>query len=219
VDLAPWRGQDIEVALVTRGGASADWDWAGWGDLRLEGARPVPDPARQYALVYDGELRVYRNHHAWPRAFVVHAAESVTDAAAALRRIGQLDFDPATRVVVEGLPAGALPAPDAAAADGPVPAAVLVYEDARVVVRTRSARPGMLVLTDVFYPGWTASVDGAPAPLYAADYAFRGVPVAAGEHTVEFRYRPRSFTGGAMVSAASLLALAGLGWRTGKGGA
>ena len=71
----------------------------------------------------------------------------------------------------------------------------------------------MLVLTDLFYPGWQALVDGRPAQMYRADYAFRGVPVPGGTHVVEFRYRPVSFIAGAMISGLTLLGLVGwCGW-------
>ena len=77
-------------------------------------------------------------------------------------------------------------------------------------------RPGLLVLSDLEYPGWKAEVDGEEADIERVDYLMRGVRVPAGESTVTFSYRPLSFTVGWVVS---LLALAGvvttgaLGWR------
>jgi uncharacterized membrane protein YfhO len=44
------------------------------------------------------------------------------------------------------------------------------------------------VLADVYYPGWLATVDGQPTPLYQTDYILRGLPVKAGKHRVEMRY-------------------------------
>ena len=48
----------------------------------------------------------------------------------------------------------------------------------------------LLVLTDVHYPGWKATVDGEPAQIERVDYLLRGVRVPAGSHRVEFSYEP-----------------------------
>jgi uncharacterized membrane protein YfhO len=79
-------------------------------------------------------------------------------------------------------------------------------------VETRANAPSFLVTSDVFYPGWEATVDGVPAQLFQADYALRGLPVPAGTHLVRFEFRPRSFVRGLYVSAASLLLLAASLW-------
>src|SRR5437867_1721548 len=58
----------------------------------------------------------------------------------------------------------------------------------------------MLLLADEMYPGWSATVDGRPARIYRADYLFRAVFVPAGQHAVEFVYRPRSFRLGMLIT-------------------
>jgi uncharacterized membrane protein YfhO len=68
---------------------------------------------------------------------------------------------------------------------------------------------GYLVLTDAYYPGWRAYVDGAETPLYRGDYLFRAVALPPGRHLVQFRYEPASFATGLTISrlAAALAAL------------
>jgi len=66
---------------------------------------------------------------------------------------------------------------------------------------------GVLVLTDQFYSGWRATLDGQPADLYRADTVFRAVCVPAGDHVVRFEYRPLSLYIGMIVSAISWLAI------------
>jgi hypothetical protein len=79
----------------------------------------------------------------------------------------------------------------------------------RVVLQVEAGRPGLLVLRDTYYPGWSAFVDGRPAPLLRADVNFRAVPLEAGTHTVEFRYRSQAFERGLLISAiAACLTLA-----------
>ena len=71
-----------------------------------------------------------------------------------------------------------------------------------------AASPGWLVLSDVWYPGWQAWLDGQPVPILHADYLFRAVHVTAGEHVVTFTYRPLSFWLGLGVSLIAWIALA-----------
>jgi uncharacterized membrane protein YfhO len=65
-----------------------------------------------------------------------------------------------------------------------------------------------LVLADSYYPGWKAFVDGREEVIRRANLFFRAVQLPAGNHIVEFRYEPRSFTFGLVISAATLVALA-----------
>jgi uncharacterized membrane protein YfhO len=74
-----------------------------------------------------------------------------------------------------------------------------------VSVEVDAPEGGWLVLTDTYYPGWQATVDGEPTEIVRANFLFRGVRLGAGTQKVEFTYRPRSFWLGA---AAALLGLA-----------
>jgi len=95
--------------------------------------------------------------------------------------------------------------------------AVLTGEAAtRLVVRTDSAEPGMLVIRDAYDRGWKAYVDGVEAPVLPADLASRGVPVPAGTHEVVLEYDPPALRLGAIISTATLALLTVLGlslWR------
>ena len=82
----------------------------------------------------------------------------------------------------------------------------LAVEPDGYVFAVASARRQFLVLSDSYYPGWEAEVDGVPVPIHRANMAFRAVVVPEGKHTVEFRYRPDSFYYGAGVSAFTLVA-------------
>ena len=75
----------------------------------------------------------------------------------------------------------------------------------RVSLLASPTRPGWLVLRDNFFPGWGAEVDGNPAAVLRANYAFRAVSLPAGAHLVVFRYRPLSLYLGFAFSMAGLL--------------
>jgi hypothetical protein len=81
------------------------------------------------------------------------------------------------------------------------------YQPERVEVSTDSPRDGFLVLSDTYRPGWTALVDGVPAPLLRAHSAFRAVRVPSGRHRVFFLYRPASLRVGGALSIFALVVL------------
>jgi hypothetical protein len=99
----------------------------------------------------------------------------------------------------------------------PVPEFSLVSENPnRLEIRIDTSESGWLVISDTWYPGWRASVDGADVPVVRANYLFRAVPVSAGEHQVVFSYQPASFYAGLvlLLLVASILVIS---WRRGSG--
>jgi hypothetical protein len=70
--------------------------------------------------------------------------------------------------------------------------------------------PAYLVLSETWARGWTASVDGAPAAVEAADGTLLGLPVPAGRHAVRFEYRQPGLAPGAALSAVGLVWVAAL---------
>jgi uncharacterized membrane protein YfhO len=80
--------------------------------------------------------------------------------------------------------------------------------DTAVEVWTRSSGASFLVLSDVFYPGWSVTVDGAASRLYQTNYLLRGVALPAGAHLVRFEFIPRTFfTGVSITLLASALTI------------
>lgn len=89
----------------------------------------------------------------------------------------------------------------------PGTAEIVKYESREVVIRTESDRNAILFLSDSYYPGWKAQVDGAEQRVYRANYLFRAVLVPSGRHEVRFVFEPESFILGAQVSAFSISTL------------
>ncbi|MEP7290031.1 MAG: YfhO family protein [Chloroflexota bacterium] len=85
-------------------------------------------------------------------------------------------------------------------------AAITTYRPNDVTIAT-SGSGGLLVLSDQFYTGWQASVDGKDVETVRTLTAFRGVCVPAGDHTVQFKYRPLSFYAGVIISVVGWLSL------------
>src|SRR5262249_29011975 len=127
-------------------------------------------------------------------------AQTPPDEAAAL-----VTLDPRQRVILDRAPE-----PPPVSDHRPlVPAKVVAQERHRLVVEADTSAPGVLVVSDTWYPGWSVTVDGKPAPLLRADYAFRGVALGPGKHVVEMRFSSRPTQIGLALSALGLLVLVG----------
>lgn len=160
-----------------------------------------------HGTVYDsGRTRVLRNRRAAPRAYLVHAVTVAPGRDRVFRELLAPGFDPASRAVVEEEPPVELDAPSARS---PLPR-FLERSARRVVLEAAPVQTALLVLADVWFPGWRAFVDGAEVPVLRTNYVTRGVVLPPGRHRVEFRYEPRSYTLGAALSLASLALTAGL---------
>ncbi|MEP7356260.1 MAG: YfhO family protein [Anaerolineales bacterium] len=154
-----------------------------------------------YRLAHSGDVKVYENLAVLPRAFIASQAVVLSDADAQVA-LARADFDPAATVIL----AQPLPSSPAIALSGPPrPAAITAYT-AEFVSLTADG-PGYLLLTDAYYPGWTATLDGAPTAIQRADLMFRAVALPPGPHTIEFRYDPLSVRLGLWVSAVTFFVL------------
>lgn len=162
--------------------------------------RLTPVPATE------GLPRIYLSTSALPRAFVVTAARITTDAEAA-RLLSQSGWDPTAVVLVSS---GA-PVENAPRCESTVLRTVLSPREQHY--DTVACADGQLFISDSFFPGWEATVDGAPAPIVRANLLFRAVRVTAGAHHVVMRYAPWTSRVGAIVSLLSVaLALLAVGW-------
>ena len=118
-----------------------------------------------------------------------------------LRLLSSAGFDPTLEVVLDS----EIPMPPIRQLKAT--AKIVRYENELVTIATSADNEAILVLADSYYPGWKAFVDGREEVIRRANLFFRAVPLPAGNHTVEFRYEPRSFTFGLVISAATLITL------------
>jgi hypothetical protein len=179
--------------------------------VRLLGVRYIltegrmgADAESTFPLVFvDEESVVYENRDPLPRAFTVHTMVTAADGDAALQRLTDLALDPRRTVVLEAMPGNVRP--PATATDDQDEVVFTVDTPDEVELRARLTADGYLVLLDTWYPGWEATVDGEPAPIYRAYSIARAVFVPAGQHTVHFVYRPLSFRLGVALAGSALV--------------
>ena len=150
-----------------------------------------------------GGFDVQRLPTVLPRAYAVDQFHLATSPRAGLSYMAR-GFPAQREVVLEETPATLI---------GPGGAAQIVrYEDEEVAVTLADSTGGILVLSDTYYPGWRAFVDGVECPILRANHVFRAVVVPVGAREVVFSYEPDSFRYGLLVSVAAAALLLGLAW-------
>lgn len=200
INLSRYRGGRIVLRFTVSGGAGAVK--CGWGVPKIVAISGSP-----YSLIYDQEIKIFENSEALPRTFVVFRGEVVSGEEEALERIGEEDFQPGREAVLEEeIPWEGIRAGRNAAGKGE--ALLRHYSPHRVKLDASLDREGLLVFTDVFFPGWKVLVNGEPREILRVDYTFRGVLLEKGEHEVEFVYRPSSFQWGVVLMGLTILAFA-----------
>jgi uncharacterized membrane protein YfhO len=153
----------------------------------------------------NSNYKIYHNPYALPRSFVVHEVRVVEEPREVLRQMGNPGFNPTLTAIVEEK-VESLPSDVNTQSSPP---SFVERSLNRVLLEATLDRAGLLVLADVFYPGWKCFVDGKETNIYRANYVMRGIFVPAGRHRVEFRYEPLSFKVGVVLSLASLILAAG----------
>ncbi|HPO14562.1 MAG TPA: YfhO family protein [Candidatus Hydrogenedentes bacterium] len=146
-------------------------------------------------------IDVYRNKKALPRVFLVGNVEVIENQPELFTKLMDTAYDPSKTVVTESPPPGDLPHSDGELGN----AHITHYSFTRIQVNVEANAPCTLILSDAFYPGWKAYIDGQSSEIFPAYYAFRGVLIAPGSHIVEFRYYPWTFYLGLAISAQTLI--------------
>jgi len=148
---------------------------------------------------------IYENPNVLPRAYVVHRVEVVSDEGL-LERLTSPDLNAwTTALIEEPLPPEQMAGLEGAPLRSTSTARITHYSPNRVEVEADMAAPGLLILSDAYYPGWQVRVDGAPAPLLRANYALRGVYLSAGTHSLVFRFVPIPFWVGLAVAGSTTI--------------
>jgi hypothetical protein len=162
-----------------------------------------------YRLAHSGDVKIYENLDVLPRAFVVHHSRFFSQEEQVLAAMQDHSFDPSGEVLLLGEAAPTESVEERAGDE----VRLVAYEPERVTIEAYLEDPGYLVLTDAYYPGWRAILDGQPAEILRADYYFRAVLLAGGQHRLEFVYDPQSFKLGVALSGLTLICLLGcLAW-------
>jgi Bacterial membrane protein YfhO len=166
-------------------------------DLRVLGVRylivptGVQPPVAGSVMATDGGYDLLEVPGWQPRVSVV-PSWSVLTRAQALAAVTQPGFDPASSAVLET-------APGVVAAGQGSRAGTATYSEAdpeHVIIDADASAPSIVVVRTAYDPGWSATVDGHPAPVLPADSFLQGVPVSAGNHRIDLVYRDADVSNG-----------------------
>jgi hypothetical protein len=142
-------------------------------------------------------LKIFKNPSAMPRAWVIHQVKPV-------EKRSIIPRDPRREATIRGAAPQLADCPDDARIEW------MTRNASHIALRAQTACRGLVVVADTYYPGWRATVDGAPAKILEVNAAQRGIVIEAGIHRVEMRYRPTSVIAGAILTAFGCLMTLGI---------
>ena len=155
-------------------------------------------------LYQDANWKLYENQNAYPRAWLVHEIEpneSIDDIASHVK-LADVDFHKLALSSVS-----LTTTLDPVRGDGKESATVTRYESEYIEMSVEASGAAFLIVSEMYYPGWRATVNGVPEVIQKIDGGLRGILVPSGRSKVEMRYFPLSVYVGAVISALTFLSV------------
>ena len=152
-----------------------------------------------------GQTVPIENPYTFGNAWFIDKIQYVNNANEEIDAIGQVDLQ--QTAIVDSKFKEALKGVNEGYKDSLSTIRLTSYEPTQLVYETSSPQDGIVVFSEIYYPGWTATIDGKPADIARADYILRAMNVPAGKHTIEMRFDPQSLhiTEGIAYGAMALL--------------
>jgi hypothetical protein len=199
---------DFDSIMAITATATSDimnTEWHTWNGRMLFGDRyslsdTAERPEQKEAFSSQSGVKIFYNPNAFPRAWAVHQVAPIAGPRDFGVQIAEHLPDLHSKAFVQG------ELPKVATCDTSSDQVTFGrYEPERVELHATTACDGLVILSDTYYPGWVAWVDGQPARIYHVNAAMRGVVVPAGSHLITMRYRPKSVYFGAALTFLGML--------------
>lgn len=154
----------------------------------------------------DGEriIRIYELLNVLPRAYLVSKVRVVNDRKNVFKALRSFSFNPRKEVILEE---EVLLKNKAQSTKNKDYIKIIDYQPNKITLDVFSPCDSILFLSETYYPGWKAYLDGKETKIYRANYIFRAIKFPAGSHKVEFIYFPLTFKVGVLGSLVSLIFL------------
>jgi len=164
-------------------------------------ANPVDIQGFSRILDGPGTIKLYENHRSLPRAFLVKQFKVLNSDQEFANAFHELTFDPRSTILLEGVPTNFVELKKKSAMPNRESTVkMLTYENNRIVLEAKTPEAAFLFMSETYYPGWKAYVDGKEEEILQANYIFRAIPLGPGSHRVEVVCEPLSFKIGLSVS-------------------
>ena len=150
------------------------------------------DSAKLIKVFQEGQTRVYENKNAFSRAFMVYDYRLAQNKQEAIDLLMDEKIDLAKTAILEEEPEAPRRWADALLRgernEGKSNVSIVKYTSNQIIIDVETDAPGILILTDSYYPGWKAKIEGEETKIYRVDYNFRGIIIPEGSHEVVFKY-------------------------------
>ncbi len=164
--------------------------------INLLGIKYIVGPNKKDSIKYsslpiiwkDNNFVIYENNDSFPRVYITSNYLVESDSRKILSSLFNENIDLKKVVILEKNPNIKFTKESNSTAN------IIKYSENKVVIKGKSDSGGILFLSDNYYPGWKAYVDGKPSTIYRADYSFRGVVFPPGDHAVVFSFEPSTVT-------------------------
>lgn len=157
-------------------------------------------PKNKFKLIYsDNDFQIFENLEALPKAYLVGEHVTETNSQRILNKIFDKNFDFKNNVVLEKDPKIKVGKGNMGQVN------IIEYSPNKILLNSNSSSNAIIVISDNYYPGWIAKVNGKTTEIIRANYTFRGIPISAEKNKIEISYNPQSFKIGTIISLFSLL--------------
>lgn len=159
-------------------------------------------PSGQFVLIFkDTSYEVYENRFVFPRVFLVNKYRVILNSKEIIKSMFGKNINLRSEAILEKTPE--FNSSDKASGI----TEIKKYSGNNILISVSSKTKSLLVLTDSYYSGWKARVDGIETPILRADYTFRSVIVPSGHHEVVFSYEPLSFQVGMCLAGGGIFGI------------
>lgn len=167
----------VKYIIHSRGDGQGSWVFPFWS---------YPDDFIQ--VFKDDKYEIQENKSAFPRAYLVNTYKKIIDGQQIIDEIFSGETDIREVVILEEEPNNARELSNCQVVNPAELVVIEKYMATEIKISTKSSCNGLVVISDVYYPGWVAYVDGRREQIYRANYTFRAIPVPNGEHSVVLKY-------------------------------